>query len=180
VLAHLVGEPSRLIAGQSVLGALLGAWIGVEIAKRRIGLRQRTGDDFVLPFAAGLAVGRVGCFLAGVHDGTYGNATALPWGVDFGDGVARHPTQLYETLFLALFVGLLRFCGPALRHQPGLTFRWFAFGYVAWRLLVDALKPVPFAYLGGLSFIQLVCVVALVCVGMELYRSHCTATAART
>ena len=50
----------------------------------------------VWPIAVGLAIGRVGCFLAGLHDDTYGLPTALPWGVDFGDGTPRHPTQLYE------------------------------------------------------------------------------------
>ena len=36
------------------------------------------------------------CFLAGLHDDTYGLPTAAPWGMDFGDGIPRHPTQLYE------------------------------------------------------------------------------------
>jgi len=37
--------------------------------------------------AIGVAIGRIGCYLAGLDDFTYGTPTALPWGHDFGDGV---------------------------------------------------------------------------------------------
>ena len=39
---------------------------------------------------------------------TYGTPTALPWGVDFGDGVPRHPVQLYEAATMAAFFGGFR------------------------------------------------------------------------
>jgi phosphatidylglycerol:prolipoprotein diacylglycerol transferase len=44
-----------------------------------------------------LAVGRLGCFLAGC---CYGSPTDLPWGVVFPDlgPPARHPVQLYSVL----------------------------------------------------------------------------------
>lgn len=28
--------------------------------------------------------------------------TTLPWGIDFGDSLLRHPTQLYEIVFLVI------------------------------------------------------------------------------
>jgi prolipoprotein diacylglyceryltransferase len=56
-----------------------------------------------LPLAVGVAVGRIGCYLAGLDDFTYGTPTALPWGHDFGDGIARHPVQLYESAAMAAF-----------------------------------------------------------------------------
>jgi hypothetical protein len=34
--------------------------------------------------------------------------------------------------------------------------------YLSWRLLIDTLKPVPYAYPMGLSGIQIVCAAALV------------------
>ena len=34
--------------------------------------------------------------LAGLHDDTYGLPTALPWGIDLGDGVPRHPAPLND------------------------------------------------------------------------------------
>ena len=86
-------------SGQSIVGGLLGGLIGVELTKKWQGITRSTGDNFVVPLMVGTVVGRIGCFLAGLNDGTYGNPTSLAWGVDFGDGIARHPTQLYDILF---------------------------------------------------------------------------------
>ncbi|MEN3286926.1 MAG: phosphatidylglycerol---prolipoprotein diacylglyceryl transferase, partial [Bradyrhizobium sp.] len=42
----------------------------------------------------------------GLNDFTYGTPTALPWGHDFGDGVLRHPVQLYESLAMTAFAAV--------------------------------------------------------------------------
>ena len=148
-----------LLAGQSIVGALMGGWIGIECGKRIAGVQGRTGDDYVLPILSGLMVGRIGCFLAGLEDGTCGIPTTLPWGVDFGDGVPRHPAQLYEC-FLAL-PALLTWSHWRKRfaHTPGLAFRVFMLAYLLWRVGVDMIKPVPYEYIFGLSGIQLICIV---------------------
>jgi prolipoprotein diacylglyceryltransferase len=111
----------------------------------------------------GLMIGRIGCFLAGLADGTYGNPTSLPWGIDFGDGVSRHPTQLYEIAFAGVLWVVLARWRTALADRPGLLFKLMLVAYLLWRLLIDALKPVPFAYPLGLSGIQWVCLLALLC-----------------
>ncbi|HEY3885114.1 MAG TPA: prolipoprotein diacylglyceryl transferase [Vicinamibacterales bacterium] len=59
--------------------------------------------------AVGQMLGRVGCFLVGDD---YGRPTSLPWGVAFPQGLpptmARvHPTQIYESIFLAFLAWLL-------------------------------------------------------------------------
>ncbi|MGQ3053220.1 MAG: prolipoprotein diacylglyceryl transferase [Roseateles sp.] len=144
--------------GQSVVGGLLGGLIGVELAKKLTSQTRSTGDAMVLPIAVGLAIGRVGCFLAGLHDDTYGVPTSLPWGVDFGDGIPRHPTQLYEiAVVLALGLALHRARLPT----PGLAFKLFLASYLLWRFGVEFLKPVPVAYPLGLSGIQWTCLVAV-------------------
>ena len=154
----------RLIAsGQSIVGGLLGGLLGVELAKKFTGMRRSTGDQFILPLVAGTVVGRIGCFLAGLHDGTYGVATALPWGVDFGDGITRHPTQVYDMLFVLAAGALLWRWRAALARSPGLAFKLYLASYLAWRLCIDGLKPVPYAYAFGLSGIQWVCIVGLAC-----------------
>jgi prolipoprotein diacylglyceryltransferase len=89
--------------GRSVEGGLAGAIVAVELYKRSAGISARTGARFALPLAVGVAVGRIGCFLAGIEDFTYGTPTSLPWGHDFGDGVLRHPVQLYESAAMAAF-----------------------------------------------------------------------------
>jgi prolipoprotein diacylglyceryltransferase len=103
----------------------------------------------------------VGCFLAGLHDGTFGLPTSLPWGLDFGDGVFRHPTQLYDML-VVMMLGLLLFLNrKLLTNVPGLSFKLYLSGYLLWRLLIDGLKPVPYAYWLELSGIQWSCALAL-------------------
>lgn len=82
---------------RSVEGGIAGGIVAIELYKKIAGIRERTGARFALPLAVGVAVGRIGCFLAGPEDFTYGTPTGLPWGHDFGDGIVRHPVQLYES-----------------------------------------------------------------------------------
>jgi phosphatidylglycerol---prolipoprotein diacylglyceryl transferase len=155
-------SPWLLAQGQSIVGGLLGGLIGVEAGKKYAGVTESTGDRFVLPILVGLFIGRIGCFVAGLADDTYGNPTRLPWAVDFGDGVPRHPTQLYDMLFAAGALAILWWLRPTLAREPGLQFKLLLAAYLLWRLLIDALKPVPYPFAGGLSGIQLVCAAALV------------------
>lgn len=92
------------MAGRSVLGALAGGIVAVELYKARRGITGSTGLIFVPTFAALVAVGRIGCALSGLEDNTYGTPTTLPWGHDFGDGIPRHPVALYESLTMAGFL----------------------------------------------------------------------------
>jgi phosphatidylglycerol:prolipoprotein diacylglycerol transferase len=150
----------HLLEGKSIIGALLGGVLGVELAKKVARVENSTGDAFVLPLTVGMCIGRVGCFLAGIGDHTYGVPTALPWGVDFGDGLRRHPTQLYEIAFLLAQYALLhRFRNAFV--TPGDRFRAFMIGYLLFRLLVECIKPVFYVYPGGLSGLQWLCVAGL-------------------
>src|ERR1043165_4128501 len=57
------GKPDfwwNLFIGRTILGGLLGGYIGVELAKRAIGYTQPTGDSFAVCVPLGLAIGRIG------------------------------------------------------------------------------------------------------------------------
>lgn len=163
-LAAHWSEPVWLLQQKTIVGAILGAWAAVELVKRRAGIRARTGDLFAVPLCVGIALGRVGCFLAGLADRTYGSESALPWAVDLGDGVARHPVALYESAFV-LALGLVLARLEARPHAQGSLFRAFLIAYLGFRVLVDALRPVPtFAGLGTLQWAALAGI-ALVLVG---------------
>lgn len=165
--AVLRASPLHALGGKTIVGGLLGGWAGVEIAKALLSVAVATGDAYALPLCAGMSIGRVGCFWAGLADHTCGLPTSLPWGVDFGDG-PRHPTQLYEIAFLALLGTAL-----ALRrrrpHGNGALFLGFIGGYLAFRLAVDFLKPRAFAPL-GLGMIQWACVVGMLVAAWRLRR----------
>lgn len=154
-------EGRWVMPGQSVVGGFLGGLLGVELAKSITRQPQSTGDLMVWPITVGLVIGRLGCFIAGLHDDTYGIATSLPWGVDFGDGVPRHPTQLYEIVFVLLWSGWLLRTRGRWAAVPGLMFKLFLSGYLVWRFAVDGIKPVLMPYAFGWSGIQWVCLVAL-------------------
>lgn len=153
-----VHDVLALVGGQTVVGGVLGAWLAVEVQKRRIGVVVRTGDLFAVPAAVGIAVGRIGCFLSGLPDATYGIQTSLPWGIDLGDGVPRHPTALYESLFLAVLADILWRLQPT--RTGGRTFRIFVVAYLSFRLAVEFIKP-GVAMALGLTAIQWACVAGL-------------------
>ena len=147
--------------GHSIAGAVAGGIVGVESYKRFAGIHGSTGGQFVASLALGIAVGRLGCFFAGLPDYTYGTPTSLPWGVDFGDGIARHPVQLYESaamlLFLGAYLGGLRAGAPLFRAQGFYLFTgWYAVQRFAWEFL----KPYP-AVIGPLNIFHLICVTLL-------------------
>ena len=147
----------------SIAGVLAGAIVGVEAYKavRRIG--GSTGAVFAGPLALGVVIGRWGCLFAGLPDYTYGTPTRLPWGVDLGDGVPRHPVEVYESLAMAAFLacylaGLARRAPWAMRRG----FYVFAAWYGAQRFVWEFLKPYP-RLAGGLDLFQ------FVALGLVLY-----------
>ncbi len=157
-----------LIGGKTIVGALLGATFGVEVTKKMIKVPTSTGDAFAYPLIVGTAIGRIGCFLTGLSDRTYGTTTSLPWGVDFGDRILRHPTQLYEVVFL---LGLLIFLNSRVARDrvdsksssilPGDLFRFYMVAYLSFRWAIDFIKP-DFHPLLGMSAIQVACLLGLV------------------
>lgn len=160
------------LAGRSILGAIAGGILTAELYKKLLGIHGSTGVVFVVPLALGIAIGRVGCFLAGLAELTYGTPTDLPWGVDFGDGVSRHPVQLYESLamigFLALLLPRLRRGEPvALRSGFYLFVGWYAVQRFAWEFL----KPYP-PVLGPLNLFQLTCLAMAVYAAAMLVRAR--------
>jgi phosphatidylglycerol:prolipoprotein diacylglycerol transferase len=144
--------------GKTIVGGLLGGWLAVEIAKPLLDIHTRTGDLFAIPLCLGIAIGRIGCFLAGLADDTYGKPTSLPWAIDFGDGIPRHPTQLYEIAFLLLLAAVLYWLSRR-PHGNGALFRVFMAAYLTWRLLIDFIKPQPLLH--GMNVIQWACVAGL-------------------
>lgn len=190
-------NPAYLIGGKTIVGALIGGVITVEAMKRYIGLRISTGDLYAIPLAIGIVVGRIGCFLTGLSDNTYGTPTTLPWGVDFGDGILRHPTQLYEIAFLIALTPVLYkvlkrtnvqsevilkskdsydhkvsgrqtvFLTPA--FLPGDTFKLFMVSYMSFRFLTDFIKPYPRIFL-GLGGIQWACLMVLLYYSRDVRR----------
>ena len=130
--------------GKTIVFGMVGGYAGVELAKAMLGVRAKTGDGFAVPVAGAVAVGRLGCFAAGC---CHGVATTLPWGVDFGDGLRRHPTQLYEMAFhatLAIVLAILQRRGMF----RGQLIKLYIIAYLIYRFATEFLRPEPVLALG--------------------------------
>jgi phosphatidylglycerol---prolipoprotein diacylglyceryl transferase len=126
--------------GRSIEGAIFGGIVSVEIYKRREGITARTGARLAAPLVIGIAVGRIGCFLSGLDDFTYGTPTTLPWGHDFGDGIPRHPVQLYESAAMLAFlvfylVSLMRRSRFVTQNGFYLAVLWYALQRFVWEFI---------------------------------------------
>src|SRR3546814_5876521 len=81
----------------SDLGGLVGVIVVLLLFARKHGKTLfEIGDFIARMIPLGLAAGRLGNFINGE---LWGRPTTVPWGMVFpqaGDGLARHPSQLYE------------------------------------------------------------------------------------
>jgi phosphatidylglycerol:prolipoprotein diacylglycerol transferase len=92
-----------MILGRTVLGGLLGGWIGVEWKKHRMGFVGATGDGFAMPLALGMTMGRMGCTFTGCCQGHVLDAGSM-WAFvpSIDGGPPRFPASLIEAYFHAL------------------------------------------------------------------------------
>lgn len=167
-----LGLAGHFVLGHSIAGAIAGGVVSVETFKLVFGIEGSTGAQFVAPLCLGIAVGRLGCFFAGLPDFTCGTPTALPWGVDFGDGTLRHPVQLYESasvlLFLAVYLPGIARGSKLLRAQGFYLFvTWYAVQRFAWEFL----KPYP-TVAGPFNIFHAICIVLIAYALFMLRRSH--------
>lgn len=149
-----------IYSNKTVVGGFLGGLIGVELVKKIIGEKSASGDLFVYPIILALCIGRLGCFSMGVYEETYGVATSLPWGMNLGDGLSRHPVALYEIAFLVLLWLMLRKLHNNYSLQNGALFKLFMIAYLLFRFIIEFIKP-HYTLSIGLSSIQLACLLGL-------------------
>lgn len=146
---------------KTIMGGLFGGLLGVEITKWMIKEKHSSGDLFTLPIIAGIFIGRMGCFLAGTNEFTYGTTTSFITGMDLGDGLKRHPLPLYEMLFLLVLFFVVKHLSDQKILLPGYLFRLFMLSYFGFRFFLEFLKPNTFLLL-GLSSIQWLCILCFV------------------
>jgi prolipoprotein diacylglyceryl transferase len=130
---------------RSILGGLLGAYLGVLVAKRLGGYRGKTGDLFAPAVALGMAIGRIGCHLTEAP----GRPTTLPWGIHAPadtpecpgclTGAAMHPSFLYEIAFQLTAFAVLLWLRPRI-GRPGELFVLYVAGYAVFRFFVEFVR----------------------------------------
>ena len=145
-----------LYGNRSVLGGLVGAWLGVHVAKRLVGYRLRTGDLFAPAVALGMAVGRVGCLLT--ERPGHPDRHVVRHHPGRRDGrAARRPRRraaapvVRATRSPSTLVGLRCCCGSgcvAGASPPATTFVLYVAAYGVFRFLVEFVRGNEVAWHG--------------------------------
>jgi len=144
-----------IFSNKTIIGAIVGGIIGIEIAKKISGITRRTGDGIVIPLAIAIIIGRIGCEFAGVTDGTIGAPCTWAWCFRQGDNFPRHPLPLYEIIYLLLLLPFFFTVWRKGYFAEGSLFRIFIILYLGLRFFLEFLKDSFTLY--GLSPIQYVC-----------------------
>jgi len=151
-----------LLSGKSIIGALPGGWIGVELMKKWMGYRATTGDRFATILPIPLILGRLGCLHAGCCGGitcSFGKWPSVPVEIGF---------QVLAMLSLWL-----------MRKRSALTgqhFHIYLIAYGLFRFLHEFLRttPKPFFGLSGYQIIALLLAVAASLAFMARRKQHPT------
>ena len=149
-----------LFNGKSIIGGLLGGYLGVRFIKKRKNIQSiRTGNKIAPSIALGMGIGRIGCFLTGC---CYGIKTNLPIGIDFGDGINRIPTQLIEMVFCFGLFGYLLYKQQKQKNlMPGILFKELVLYYFIFRFLIEFIRGTSKIIL-FLSIYQIICIFGII------------------
>src|SRR6185295_10087191 len=176
--SYFLHSPSEIFAvwhgGMSIHGGLLGGALAAIIFIRRKKLPLWSIAGIIAPAVAlGMMFGRIGNFANGE---LFGRPTLLPWGMDFGDGIKRHPAQLYaaakDLILFCAFLGLnlkTQISGKAL-------WSYFLIGYGVLRFGVEFFRepdPQIGLFWGVLSLGQILSI-AVIFVGIIILRTKKT------
>ncbi|NCU41641.1 MAG: prolipoprotein diacylglyceryl transferase [Candidatus Moranbacteria bacterium] len=141
---HYVG-----ISGMSFHGGMIGASLALLFLcwKEKISL-WKISDIIVLYFPIAIFFGRIGNFL---NKELYGRQTNVPWGVDFGDGILRHPSQLYEAFLEGVILYLVLFFSKKKIKLDGILTVIFFISYGISRFFIEFFRE-PDEQLGYVFF----------------------------
>lgn len=136
-------DPDRwkqLATGKSILGALLGGYLGVEISKRLLHYDKITGDWFAVIVPTSLLLGRIGCVL---HGCCLGRTCEAAWfTVNDAAGVARWPAAQVEWGFNLLALIILWWL-RARAVLPGQLFHLYLMAYGLFRFTHEFARATP-------------------------------------
>ncbi|MEK6885951.1 MAG: prolipoprotein diacylglyceryl transferase [Nanoarchaeota archaeon] len=158
-----------IIGGRTIVGAIIGGFLGVEITKRCLGIKISTGNVFAPALAIGVAIGRIGCYVLGC---CYGKITDVPWAI-YSFGALRHPTQIYEIIFhsIAFIIMWKKLSKEGDKMKPYTLFPAYILAYAVFRFFMEFIRGDTVPGILWLTFFQIICLaVILVISGWYIVR----------
>lgn len=159
--------------GMSFHGGLLGVLAMMFWFARSRGYKWLEVGDFIAPLIpTGLAAGRLGNFINGE---LWGRPSDLPWAMVFpqsGDGLARHPSQIYNIGLEGCFLFILLWWFANKPRPTGQVSAVFLIGYGSVRFIEEFARQ-PDDFLGllaaGLSMGQWLSIPMVLC-GLIMFK----------
>ena len=145
-------HPQLIVDGKSVMGAVLGAFVAMNIYKRVTKQQNEAlGGRFAIPLAVGVGFGKIGCYLYGCCGGDF-----------------FMPVQLFESSFQFLVAAALTLFWRR-TGRIDLLFPLYLTTYLAMRLFIEFVRTEPrIAF--GLTIYQFMALAFLPVLGSILYR----------
>src|SRR5688572_2450083 len=148
-LPYYMANPAKIImineGGMAIYGGLIGGVVGgLAYAKLHDLPIGKLADAAAPGMIIGQAIGRVGCFINGDHQGT---PASVPWATMYTNpntvvpdfGVPRHPTQVYELLYDLVVLGVIWFLRKRI-SVDGVLFWVYASLYAFGRFWISFLR----------------------------------------
>ncbi|MFD3158479.1 prolipoprotein diacylglyceryl transferase [Haloimpatiens sp. FM7330] len=151
--------------GFVIYGGILGGALAVYLYSKKKKWNTLDVFDLVIPsIPLAQGFGRIGCFLAGC---CYGKPTTLPIGVEFQnsmfapEGILRHPTQLYSSVF-DFFLAFFLLWYDRKNNKQGRVLAMYFIVYSIGRFMVEFLRDDPRGTVGILSTSQFISILILI------------------
>lgn len=145
-------HPGLIVDGKSVMGAMLGAFVALNVYKRFSRQEEAAfGGRFAIPLAVGIGFGKIGCYLYGCCGGDF-----------------FVPVQLFESACNFAFAGALYLFWRR-TGRIDLLFPLYLTAYLVMRLFIEFVRTEP-RLLFGLTVYQYLALVFLPVFASILYQ----------
>jgi phosphatidylglycerol:prolipoprotein diacylglycerol transferase len=137
--------------GMSFHGGLLGVIAAFYLFARNNRMSFFQVSDFMAPMIPiGLGAGRIGNFINKELIGRPMDAS-LPWAMDYGDHIARHPSSLYQALTEGFLLFLVIWIYSSKKRPLMAVSAVFVMAYGCFRFITEVFRT-PDSHIGFLAF----------------------------